>query len=187
VKLGIPDDAMVVWDPRRPLGGRSVEALRRARLILWRGWCSVHARFTVAQIEQARREHPGVAVIVHPECRREVVAAADLDGSTELILETIAAAPAGSQWAVGTEINMVNRLAAEHPDKRIFCLDPVICPCSTMYRIHPAYLAWVLEALLDGQVVNEIVVPDGVKASARVALDRMLSLPGQGAGPAARR
>jgi quinolinate synthase len=186
-KLGIPDDAMVVWDPRRPLGGGSVEALRRARLILWRGWCSVHARFTVAQIEQARRQHPDVTVIVHPECRREVVAAADLDGSTELILETIAAAPAGSQWAVGTEINMVNRLAAEHPDKRIFCLDPVICPCSTMYRIHPAYLAWVLEALLDGRVVNEIVVPGGVKASARVALDRMLSLPGQPAGATARR
>jgi quinolinate synthase len=186
-KLGIPDDAMVVWDPRRPLGGGSVEALRRARLILWRGWCSVHARFTVAQIERARREHPGVTVIVHPECRREVVAAADLDGSTELILETIAAAPAGSRWAVGTEINMVNRLAAEHPDKRIFCLDPVICPCSTMYRIHPAYLAWVLEALLDGQVMNEIVVPNGVKASARVALDRMLSLPGRPAGATARR
>ncbi len=187
VKLGIPDDAMVVWDPRRPLGGGSVEALRRARLILWRGWCSVHARFTVAQIERARRQHAGVTVIVHPECRREVVAAADLDGSTELILETIAAAPAGSRWAVGTEINMVNRLAAAHPDKRIFCLDPVICPCSTMYRIHPAYLAWVLEALLDGQVVNEIVVPDGVKASARVALDRMLALPGQPDGATTRR
>jgi quinolinate synthase len=180
VKLGIPDDAMVVWDPRRPLGGASVEALRRARLILWRGWCSVHARFTVAQIERARREHPGITVIVHPECRREVVAAADLDGSTELILDTISSAPSGSRWAVGTEINMVNRLAAEHPDKTIFCLDPVICPCSTMYRIHPAYLAWVLEALVDGQVVNEITVADGVKASARVALDRMLSLPGPG-------
>ena len=138
VKLGIPDDAMVVWDPRRPLGGNSVEALRRARLILWRGWCSVHARFTVGQIEKARRDHPGITVIVHPECRREVVDAADVDGSTELILETISSAPAGSQWAVGTEINMVNRLAAEHPDKLIFCLDPVICPCSTMYRIHPA-------------------------------------------------
>ena len=178
MKLGIPDDAMVVWDPRRPLGGASADALRRARLILWRGWCSVHARFTVAQIERARREHPGISVIVHPECRREVVAAADLDGSTELILDTISSAPSGSRWAVGTEINMVNRLASEHPDKTIFCLDPVICPCSTMYRIHPAYLAWVLEALGDGQVVNEITVADGVKASARVALDRMLSLPG---------
>ena len=162
----------------------SVEALRRARLILWRGWCSVHARFTVGQIEKARRDHPGITVIVHPECRREVVDAADVDGSTELILETISSAPAGSQWAVGTEINMVNRLAAEHPDKLIFCLDPVICPCSTMYRIHPAYLTWVLEALVDGRVLNEITVSDGVKASARLALDRMLALPGRSAEPA---
>jgi quinolinate synthase len=181
VKLGIPDDQMVVWDPRRPLGGLSAEALRRARLVLWRGWCSVHARFTVEQIERARREHPGINVIVHPECRREVVDAADLDGSTELILETITRAPAGSKWAIGTEINMVNRLAAEHPDKLIFCLDPVICPCSTMYRIHPAYLAWVLDGLLDGQVLNEIVVADRVKSAARVALGRMLSLPGRAA------
>ena len=178
VKLDIPDDAMVRWDPRRPLGGNSPEALRRARLILWRGWCSVHARFTVAQIAEARRAYPGITAIVHPECRREVVDAADLDGSTEFILETISSAPPGSQWAVGTEINMVNRLAAEHPDKLIFCLDPVICPCSTMYRIHPAYLAWVLEALVGGEVLNEIVVADGVKAAARVALGRMLSLPG---------
>jgi quinolinate synthase len=183
VKLGIRDDAMVVWDPRRPLGGNSIEALRRSRLILWRGWCSVHARFSVAQIAEARRAYPGINVIVHPECRREVVAASDLDGSTELILQTIAGAPPGSQWAVGTEINMVNRLAAEHPDKRIFCLDPMICPCSTMYRIHPAYLAWVLEALVDGQVLNEIVVADRVKAAARLALDRMLALPSRPAGP----
>jgi quinolinate synthase len=186
-KLGVADDAMVVWDPRRPLGGVSVEALRRARLILWRGWCSVHARFTVGQIAEARRRYPGINVIVHPECRREVVAAADLDGSTEFILETITSAPPGSQWAVGTEINMVNRLAAEHPDQRIFCLDPVICPCSTMYRIHPAYLAWVLEALVEGRVINEIVVADSVKVAARVALDRMLALPGPStAAPAGR-
>jgi len=179
VKLGIPHDAMVVWDPRRPLGSNSVAALLRARLILWRGWCSVHARFTVAQIAEARRDYPGIHVIVHPECPREVVEAADLDGSTEFILESISSAPPGSQWAVGTEINMVTRLAAEHPDKLIFCLDPVICPCSTMYRIHPAYLAWVLEALVEGQVLNEIVVPDRVKTAARIALDRMLSLPGR--------
>jgi quinolinate synthase len=178
-KLGILDEAMVVWDPRRPLGGNSVEALRRARLILWRGWCSVHARFTVAQIAGARRTYPDINVIVHPECRREVVAAADVDGSTELILETISSAPPGSQWAVGTEINMVNRLAADNPDKLIFCLDPVICPCSTMYRIHPAYLAWVLEALVEGEVPNEIVVAERVKSAARAALGRMLSLPGQ--------
>jgi quinolinate synthase len=177
-KLGIPDEAMVRWDPRRPLGGNTPGALRQARLILWRGWCSVHARFTVGQIEEARRAYPGINVIVHPECRREVVEAADVDGSTEFILETIASAPPGSRWAVGTEINMVNRLAGEHPDKLIFCLDPVICPCSTMYRIHPAYLAWVLEALVAGEVVNEIAVADGVKASARVALGRMLALPG---------
>jgi quinolinate synthase len=144
----------------------------------------VHARFTVAQIAEARRAYPGINVIVHPECRREVVDAADLDGSTEFILETISSAAPGSQWAVGTEINMVNRLAAEHPDKLIFCLDPVICPCSTMYRIHPAYLAWVLEALVEGQVLNEIVVPDGVKRSARIALGRMLSLPGHSRQPA---
>jgi quinolinate synthase len=187
VKLGIPDTAMVVWDPRRPLGGNSVDALRRARLILWRGWCSVHARFTVGQIEKARRDHPGITVIVHPECRREVVDAADLDGSTELILETIASAPAGTQWAVGTEINMVNRLAAEHPDKLIFCLDPVICPCSTMYRIHPGYLTWVLEGLVDGRVLNEITVSDRVKASAHLALDRMLALPARTAEPATAR
>jgi quinolinate synthase len=179
VKLGIPDPAMVRWDPRRPLGGHSVDTLEQARLILWRGWCSVHARFTVGQIEQARRQHPRINIIVHPECRREVVDAADMDGSTEFILETISSAPSGSQWAVGTEINMVNRLAADHPDKLIFCLDPVICPCSTMYRIHSAYLAWVLEALVEGQVLNEIVVTDRVKAAARVALDRMLSLPGR--------
>jgi quinolinate synthase len=145
----------------------------------------VHARFTVAQIERARREHPGIKIIVHPECRREVVEAADVDGSTELILETISSAERGSQWAVGTEINMVNRLAAAHPDKLIFCLDPVICPCSTMYRIHPAYLAWVLEALLEGRVLNEITVSDRVKAAARRALDRMLALPAQPGSPAA--
>ena len=184
VKLDVADEAMVRWDPRRPLGGNSPDALRRARLILWRGWCSVHARFSVAQITEARRAYPGINVIVHPECRREVVDAADLDGSTEFILETISAAPPGSQWAVGTEINMVNRLAAEHPDKRIFCLDPVICPCSTMYRIHPAYVAWVLEGLVDGHVLNEIVVPEGVKAAARVALGRMLSLPARPSQPA---
>ena len=183
-KLGVPDEAMVRWDPRRPLGGNALDALQRARLILWRGWCSVHARFSVAQIAQARRDYPGITVIVHPECRREVVEAADLDGSTEFILETIASAPPGSQWAVGTEINMVNRLAADHPDKLIFCLDPVICPCSTMYRIHPAYLAWVLEALVDGAVLNEIAVSETVKASARVALGRMLSLPGHVGQPA---
>ena len=145
----------------------------------------MHARFTVGQIDKARRDHPGVTVIVHPECRREVVDAADVDGSTELILETISAAPAGSRWAVGPRSTWSTALPPEHPDKLIFCLDPVVCPCSTMYRIHPAYLTWVLEALVDGRVLNEITVPDRVKASARLALDRMLALPGRSAELAA--
>ena len=176
VKLGLPDDRMVVWDPALPLGGASEAALRQAALILWKGWCSVHTRFTVEQIERARREHPEVSVIVHPECRREVVEAADADGSTERIIETIGRAAPGSTWAVGTEINLVNRLARAHPDKRVFCLDPVICPCSTMYRIHPAYLAWVFERLVEGEVVNRIRVDEETRNDALVALERMLAV-----------
>jgi quinolinate synthase len=175
VKHGIPLERMVVWDPFKPLGGNSVEQLREATVILWRGYCSVHARFTVEQIEAARREDPAVNVIVHPECRREVVAAADLDGSTELIIETLRGAPDGTSWAVGTEINLVKRLAAEQPGKRIFCLDPVICPCSTMYRVHPAYVLWALEHLANGEVVNRITVDPATKRWSLVALERMLS------------
>jgi quinolinate synthase len=176
-KLGIPQERCLVWNPRLPNGGADPAALREAKIILWKGFCSVHARFSLRQIAQARAEHPGVTVLVHPECRREVVQAADLDGSTEFIVDTLRAAPAGSTWAVGTEINLVRRLANELPEKTIFCLDPVICPCSTMYRIHPAYLAWVLEALVDGQVLNRIAVDAETAHGARVALDRMLSLP----------
>ncbi len=175
--MGIPLEQMVVWDPRKPLGGQTPETLRRARLILWKGHCSVHKRFTVEQIEQARREYPGINVIVHPECELPVVQAADLAGSTEFILKHIAEAAPGTQWAVGTEISMVRRLQAQHPDKLIFCLDPVVCPCSTMYRIHPAYLAWVLDNLLDGTVVNRVQVDDTTKRWAKVALERMLALP----------
>ena len=175
-KVGIPQEQCVVWNPRLPLGGNDVETLRQAKVILWKGFCSVHARFNIRQIAQARAEHPDVTVLVHPECRREVVRAADLDGSTEFIIDTVKAAPAGSTWAIGTEINLVRRLAAEHPDKTIFCLDPVICPCSTMYRIHPAYLAWVLEALVEGTVLNRITVDEETAHYARVALDRMLAL-----------
>ena len=174
--MGIPLDQMVVWDPRRPLGGNTPDQLRQARIILWKGHCSVHKRFTVQQIEQARRDYPGINVIVHPECELPVVQAADIYGSTELILAKIAAAASGSQWAVGTEISMVRRLQQEHPDKLIFCLDPVVCPCSTMYRIHPAYLAWALDNLLAGQVVNRITVDATAKHWARVALERMLTL-----------
>ncbi|MDQ5853946.1 MAG: quinolinate synthase NadA [Chloroflexota bacterium] len=175
-KMGIPLEEMVVWNPRQPLGGNTPEQLRQARLVLWKGHCSVHKRFTVAQIEQARRDYPGINVIVHPECELPVVQAADMAGSTEFILARIADAAPGSQWAVGTEITMVRRLQAQHPDKLIFCLDPVVCPCSTMYRIHPAYLAWVLDNLLEGRVVNRIKVDDTTKHWARVALQRMLAL-----------
>ena len=176
--LGFSDEDLVVWDPRRPLGGLGSTELARARFILWRGWCSVHTRFTVDQIGQARTEHPDVNVIVHPECRREVVELADFAGSTERICQVIAEAPAGTKWAVGTEITLVRRLAAEMPDKRIWCLDPVVCPCSTMYRIHPAYLCWVLEALVDGQVVNRVKVDSSTAHWARIALDRMLQIAG---------
>ncbi|MBI2942352.1 MAG: quinolinate synthase NadA [Chloroflexi bacterium] len=172
IREGIPLDQMVVWNPRNPTA--DVEALRRARVVLWKGFCSVHMRFNVEQIHQARAEHPGVNVLVHPECRSEVVQAADFNGSTEYILKKVTEAATGTTWAVGTEINMVSRLARENPDKRVFCLNPIICPCSTMYRIHPAYLCWVLESLLDGRVVNEIKVTPEDARWAHLALDRML-------------
>ena len=174
-KMGIPLEQMPVWDPRKPLGGVSDQVLRDSRVILWHGYCSVHKRFTVEQIEQARAQFPGVRVIVHPECPMEVVDAADEAGSTDYIKKAVEAAPAGTVFAIGTEINMVQRLAKEHPDKTLFCLDPVVCPCSTMYRIHPAYLAWVLEAFERGEVLNRITVPEEIAAPARVALERMLA------------
>lgn len=177
VKLGFdPDTEMVVWDPFKPLGGNTPEQLRAAKFILWKGHCSVHKRFTVEQIEKARVDHPGVQVLVHPECELDVVKAADFNGSTEYIIKTIEAAPAGTTWAVGTEINLVSRLAKEHSDKTIFCLDPQICPCSTMYRIHPSFLCWVLEQLVEGEVVNQVQVPEKVKENARLSLDRMLTV-----------
>jgi quinolinate synthase len=176
LKLGYSQDDMVIWSPRKPLGGHTADEIKDAKMILWLGWCSVHARFSVDQIRWARESHPGVRVIVHPECKREVVEAADEAGSTELIIKRVEEAPAGTTWAVGTEINLVSRLAKENPDKTIFCLDPVICPCSTMYRIHPAYLAWVMEELVDGRVVNRIKVDDETARWARVALERMLEV-----------
>ncbi len=152
LRMGIPAEEMAVWDPWALAGGSAADEFRNARVILWKGHCSVHGRFTVDQIADARKQHPGVRVIVHPECTRQVVDAADDFGSTEKIIQVIEAAPAGSRWAIGTEINLVNRLARQHPDKLIFCLDPVVCPCSTMYRIHPSYLLLVLDNLIDGQV-----------------------------------
>jgi quinolinate synthase len=173
--MGVPLEQMPLWNPRKDLGGNEEQALRESRMILWHGFCSVHKRFNVGQIRKARAEFPGVRVIVHPECPMDVVDAADSAGSTDFIRKAIAAATEPTSFAVGTEINLVNRLAAEYPQHTIFCLDPVICPCSTMYRIHPGYLAWVLEALVRGEAVNRITVEDRVAAPARVALDRMLA------------
>jgi len=173
--MGIPVELMPMWNPNKPLGGNAGDALLDARVILWHGFCSVHKRFTVAQIEKARAEHPGVRVLVHPECPMEVVDAADAAGSTDFIGKAIAAATEPTTFAVGTEINMVNRLAAQYPQHEIFCLDPVVCPCSTMYRIHPGYLAWVLEALVRGETLNRITVDETVAEPARVALERMLA------------
>jgi quinolinate synthase len=176
LKMGVPEEQIVVWNQREDFGGIEDDAtLVNARVILWKGWCSTHLRFTAAQIAQARRDFPGVRVVVHPECRHEVVAAADENGSTEYIVKVIEQSPAGTTWAVATEVNLVKRLAREHPDKTIFCLDPVVCPCSTMYRIHPAYLAWVLEALVEGRVVNQVSVDGETARWAKVALERMLA------------
>ncbi len=174
LKLGIPAEEMLVWNPFKPMGGHTPEELRRSKAVLWQGHCSVHTRFSVAQINKARAAHPDINVVVHPECVREVVEQADCDGSTEFIIKTINEAPSGSKWAVGTEISLVNRLALENPDKLVFCLDSVVCPCSTMYRTHPAYLLWSMERLLDGEVINRITVDDETAHHARVALERML-------------
>jgi quinolinate synthase len=184
--MGISLDLMPVWRPDQHFGGNTEQALLDARVLLWHGFCSVHKRFTVEQIAHARHRHPGVRVLVHPECTLEVVEAADEYGSTDYIKKAIEAAEPGGVFAIGTEINMVQRLANEHPEHTIVCLDSIICPCSTMYRIHPSYLAWVLEALERGEIVNRITVPENVAVPARVALERMLSIRPDGAtaGPA---
>lgn len=176
-KMGIPLDQMVVWDPDEPFGGLTAADVAAARLILWKGHCSVHTRFSVRQIEQFRQTYPEGRVIVHPECTHEVVQAADDAGSTEHIIRTVKGSPAGSVWAVGTEIHLVNRLAREvAPERTVVTLDSLGCLCSTMFRVSPNHLLWVLEGLIDGQVHNQIVVPEPTKTLARVALDRMLKL-----------
>ena len=175
---GIPAEAMVVWNPFMPMGGLTEQQIHDSKVILWRGHCSVHTRFTTQQITEARRRYPDVQVMVHPECTTEVVNAADCNGSTEFIRTTVESAPSGSTWAIGTEINMVNRLRDEHPDKQIFCLDPVVCPCATMYRIHPAYVLWVLEGIMAGVGINVIEVDDATKREASVAIERMLEVAG---------
>jgi quinolinate synthase len=176
-KLGVPLDAMVVWDPNEIWGGLDPETVRQARILLWKGHCSVHTRFTVRQIENIRAQHPGVRVIVHPEVPWEVVQAADDSGSTEYIIKQVKASPIGSTWAVGTEIHLVNRLARQvHPERTVLSLDQFGCLCSTMFRVSPNHLLWILEGLVDGKVHNRIVVPDDRKHWTKVALDRMLSI-----------
>ncbi|MFI0431975.1 MAG: quinolinate synthase NadA [Candidatus Nanopelagicales bacterium] len=176
--LGLSLDDCVVYNPHRPRGGLSDEQLKRAKMILWRGHCSVHGRFTAESVADVRARIPGVNVLVHPECRHEVVLDADYVGSTEYIITTLAAAEPGSAWAIGTELNLVRRLARMHPDKQVVFLDKTVCYCSTMNRIDLPHLVWTLESLAAGRVVNQIEVDPEVAHFARVALDQMLALPG---------
>ncbi|MGI9055891.1 MAG: quinolinate synthase NadA [Pyrinomonadaceae bacterium] len=175
-KFGIPLDKMALWNPHEELGGNTEEELQAAKLILWRGHCSVHGRFKPWHVDQIRKKVPGVQVLVHPECMREVVEISDFDGSTSFIIKTVENAPAGSKWAIGTEVNLVNRLAQRFPDKEIHLLAPDLCMCATMYRIAPQNLAWAIENLAMGNVVNEISVDEETKKWALVALERMISM-----------
>ncbi len=179
LKMGLSLDDCVVWDPHRPNGGLTAEQLRDATMILWKGHCSVHGRFSETVVDELRATIPGVQILVHPECKHEVVLKADLVGSTEFIINTIDAAPAGSAWAIGTELNLVKRLANAHPDKRITFLDKTVCYCSTMNRIDLPHFVWAMESLVAGTVVNRIEVDPDTERWALVALERMLALPGR--------
>lgn len=175
-KFGIPLDKMVLWNPHEELGGNTEEQLHDAKLILWRGHCSVHGRFKPWHVEKIRKDVPGVKVLVHPECMREVVDLSDLDGSTSFIIKTVENAPADSKWAIGTEVNLVNRLQARFPDQEIHLLAPDLCMCATMYRIAPQNLAWTMDNIANGVVVNEIVVDYETKHYANIALNRMIEM-----------
>ncbi len=177
LERGLALEDCVVYDPHRPGGGLTPGQLREARIVLWKGHCSVHGRFTAQNVADVRERVPGVTVLVHPECRHEVVTAADLVGSTEFIIGTLEAAPAGSSWAIGTELNLVKRLAARHPDKSVVFLDKTVCFCSTMNRIDLPHLVRSLEGLVAGEVTHRITVDPSVAGHARTALERMLSLP----------
>jgi quinolinate synthase len=175
-QLGLGAADMRVWDPKRDLGGLEEVDVKEATLLLWKGHCSVHQRFKVAHVEAFRAEHPDGLVVVHPECAHEVIEVADQVGSTDFIIKAVEGAPAGSVIGIGTEIHLVQRLAAEHPDRTVVSLDPLVCPCSTMFRIDAAHLAWVLENLVEGTVVNQIMVDGDTAEWARVALERMLAI-----------
>lgn len=177
LKLGLKLEECVLWNPWKPQGGLTELEIKAAKVILWRGHCSVHGRFSLANVEEVRAKVPGVQVLVHPECQYDVVKSADVVGSTEMIIKTVANSPAGSIWAVGTELNLVKRLAASNPDKKILFLDKTICYCSTMNRIDLPHLVWAMESLAAGKVVNQIKVADGIARNSKVALERMLALP----------
>lgn len=177
LSLGLKLEDCVIWNPWKPSGGLSEAQIKMAKVILWRGHCSVHGRFTVENIENVRRVLPQVKVLVHPECQHEVVAQADVVGSTEMIIKTVSDSPSGSKWAIGTELNLVQRLARENPDKEVVFLDKTVCYCSTMNRIDLPHLVWAMETLVAGRVVNQIKVDEQVALQAKVALERMLALP----------
>jgi len=173
---GVPDEEMVVWDPREDLGGNTAAAIRSSRVILWKGHCSVHTRFTADHVRRYRAEVPEIRILVHPECTREVVDLADHAGSTSFIVRKVEEAPPGTHWAIGTELHLVHRLRARHPEQTITSLVPGVCLCATMNRIDPQHLLWVLERLADGEVVNRVEVAEPIASEARLALDRMLAI-----------
>ena len=175
-RMGIPLDEMSLWDPRQPMGDNTEAAIERSRVLLWRGHCSVHQMFKPEHVTMFRQRVPGIRILVHPECMMQVVDMADLVGSTEYILRTVREAPAGSKWAIGTELHLVNRLKQQHPDQEIHFLSPMVCMCATMYRIDPQHLCWSIENLVQGTPVNIIRVPDDVAHWAVVALERMLAV-----------
>jgi quinolinate synthase len=176
LSLGLSLSDCVLWNPWKPMGGLTAEELRAAKVILWRGHCSVHGRFTVDAVNEVRNRLPGVKVLVHPECQHEVVSIADVVGSTEAIIRTVEQSPAGSKWAIGTELNLVSRLAKAHPDKEIVFLDKTVCYCSTMNRIDLPHLVWAMESLVAGHVVNQIKVAPDVARFSKLALEQMLAL-----------
>jgi quinolinate synthase len=177
LSLGLSLDDCVLWNPWKPMGGLTAQEIQKAKVILWRGHCSVHGRFTLDSVKEIRSRVQGVHVLVHPECQHDVVSAADVVGSTEKIIQTVNNSPAGSKWAIGTELNLVSRLAKNNLDKEIYFLDKAVCYCSTMNRIDLPHLVWAMESLVNGHLANQISVDSEIAKFAKVALDRMLALP----------